>query len=173
MLSTPSTLARQYYKLASETLPKLYALSLVEMVSNEKIDIEKTELKIEAALADEKTASDVMTIHRPKLMAWLNALFFNFDEMTKTSENEQVLRWWWEFEYRVRKAVTVATVLERHNLLRMGGKPEPSDIPQSLVEIYDFITQLKENDAYLSLRERHNKKVSKYYDKLFGYYLKK
>jgi len=156
-------LTKEYYNLLKSGLGTLYKEILVENAKDEKVDITATEVNLKTILAkkDYKKKGYFMRRVRSQLMGWLNSIFFNLHYLDE--KKPQVANWWFEFSYRVKKAIAVAILLEKYNLINMGGKPEMLNIPQCLVYVYnklDFLDKInfyeKMKKNYVSLVKSHS-----------------
>jgi hypothetical protein len=143
---------------------------LVENSENELIDYDATCQKMKHALEDPYQAGLILKKYRPELIGWLNSVFFSMDQIHPNSCSMN-LKWWWEMGHRIRKAITVSVVLEKYNLLGLGGKPQVNDIPQCLVELWDLLDYLDLVDAYKTIRYQHQHMVQKHKNQIFKFYL--
>lgn len=144
MSSSDSILIIKYNELVTSVLNKLYKLVIVESTSDELIDIPKTQTKMFYLLSDPLQRNVIMNEYRPALIGFLNAVYFSRSEIST--------EWWWEMEYRLRKMITVSTVLERENLISMGGTPDITDIPQCLVGLWNLIEKKRTNIIFDQLK---------------------
>lgn len=118
----------------------------VEKLAQEEDDVESSD----SESSDSDTNLDTKTYIRKEVIGLLNSVYYSH------LQSPILPNWWYENSLRLRKLIILSTVLESINFIQMGGRPEQSDIPQSLPALYRIADDSRTSKPYLQQQHDEN-----------------
>jgi len=171
-MSVSANLAEHYNNNITD-FRKLFKLCLVENSSTETIDIKATEERILAItrkkeeferVSELTERNELLNVLRPKVMAFLNKVFFSMNTISD--------KWWYEFFHRIEKLVTIMVFVERENLLSFTDKTDLDDCPQSLAYLTEKIEKFKKTKKP-KMKRKYIELMNSLNNTVVGRYVKK
>jgi uncharacterized membrane protein YqjE len=99
---------------------------------DETVDVKETRVNMIKYITEKGGISNLKN-PRMKIIGVLNKIFY-------VMGIQDMIVWLYENQTRLKKMISASLVLEGENLRSFGAKPQASDIPQSLLALWNFLS---------------------------------